>query len=51
MFEIRQLTGQPYVDRYAKRHGVVGGAEEARLVADTAAEPVAVLADRPNPAA
>ena len=27
MFEIRALTDQEYVDCYAKRHGVVGGAE------------------------
>lgn len=27
MFEIRRLSGQEYVDRYAKRHGVVGGAD------------------------
>lgn len=27
MFEIRALSCQEYVDRYAKRHGVVGGAE------------------------
>ena len=31
MFEIRALTDQEYVDRYAKRHGVVGGAEVARV--------------------
>ncbi len=31
MFEIRQLTGQEYVDRYAKRHEVVGGAEVAMV--------------------
>ena len=31
MFEIRQLTGQDYVDRYAKRHGVVGGADVATV--------------------
>ncbi|MGH9028476.1 MAG: lysophospholipid acyltransferase family protein [Acidimicrobiales bacterium] len=29
MYEIRQLSGQEYVDRYAKKHGVVGGAEIA----------------------
>jgi 1-acyl-sn-glycerol-3-phosphate acyltransferase len=29
MFEIRQLSLQEYVDRYAKKHGVVGGAEVA----------------------
>jgi len=32
MFEIRALSGQEYVDRYAKRHGVVGGAEVAQVV-------------------
>jgi 1-acyl-sn-glycerol-3-phosphate acyltransferase len=31
MFEIRNLSGQDYVDRYAKRHGVVGGAEVAHV--------------------
>jgi 1-acyl-sn-glycerol-3-phosphate acyltransferase len=31
MFEIRQLSGQVYVDRYAKRHGVVGGSEVAEV--------------------
>jgi len=31
MFEIRNLSGQEYVDRYAKRHGVVGGAEVAHV--------------------
>jgi 1-acyl-sn-glycerol-3-phosphate acyltransferase len=31
MFEIRNLSGQTYVDRYAKRHGVVGGAEVAQV--------------------
>ena len=31
MFEIRALSGQEYVDRYAKRHGVVGGAEVAAV--------------------
>jgi 1-acyl-sn-glycerol-3-phosphate acyltransferase len=33
MFEIRRLTGQQYVDRYAKRHGVVGGADVAGVAA------------------
>ena len=36
MFEIRHLSGQDYVDRYAKKHGVVGGAEKA-LVQSSAA--------------
>jgi len=31
MFEIRRLSGQVYVDRYAKRHGVVGGSEIAEV--------------------
>ena len=31
MFEIRQLTGQEYVDRYAKRHDVVGGTETVTI--------------------
>ncbi|HZU79623.1 MAG TPA: lysophospholipid acyltransferase family protein [Acidimicrobiales bacterium] len=31
MFEIRQLTGQEYVDRYAKKHSVVGGADVATV--------------------
>ena len=31
MFEIRHLSGQVYVDRYAKRHGVVGGSEVAEV--------------------
>jgi 1-acyl-sn-glycerol-3-phosphate acyltransferase len=31
MFEIRELAGQEYVDRYAKRHNVVGGTEPATI--------------------
>jgi len=31
MFEIRELSDQEYVDRYAKRHGVVGGADVAAV--------------------
>ncbi|HUI04829.1 MAG TPA: lysophospholipid acyltransferase family protein, partial [Acidimicrobiales bacterium] len=31
MFEIRTLSGQAYVDRYAKRHDVVGGADVAQV--------------------
>ena len=31
LFEIRELTGQDYVDRYAKRHNVVGGTETATI--------------------
>ena len=46
MFEIRALTGQQYVDRYAKRHGVVGGAEVAQVVGspDTGQSPLAASA-------
>ncbi len=40
MFEIRRLSGQEYVDRYAKKHQVVGGAEPATVRAAVAA-PVA----------
>ena len=39
MFEIRRLTGQAYVDRYAKRHGVVGGAEVAAMAPTAPADP------------
>jgi 1-acyl-sn-glycerol-3-phosphate acyltransferase len=35
MFEIRNLSGQSYVDRYAKRHNVVGGSDVARVHAST----------------
>jgi len=38
MFEIRQLSGQVYVDRYAKRHGVVGGSEVAEVHATATAD-------------
>jgi 1-acyl-sn-glycerol-3-phosphate acyltransferase len=38
MFEIRRLTGQTYVDRYAKRHGVVGGSDIAEVHAGPTAE-------------
>jgi 1-acyl-sn-glycerol-3-phosphate acyltransferase len=31
MFAIKELSGQEYVDRYAKRHDVVGGAETGRI--------------------
>ncbi len=31
MFEISRLSGQAYVDRYAKRHDVVGGSDVARV--------------------
>jgi 1-acyl-sn-glycerol-3-phosphate acyltransferase len=41
MFEIRRLSGQVYVDRYSKRHGVVGGSEvaEVQATATATAEP------------
>jgi 1-acyl-sn-glycerol-3-phosphate acyltransferase len=35
MFEIRNLSGQSYVDRYAKRHNVVGGADVAQVRTST----------------
>ena len=38
MFEIRALTDQEYVDRYAKRHDVVGGSDVARVRHDADAE-------------
>ena len=38
MFEIRRLTGQAYIDRYAKRHDVVGGAEVATVPSVPAVE-------------
>jgi len=31
MFEIRRLSDQDYVDRYAKRHDVVGGTDTAKV--------------------
>jgi hypothetical protein len=31
MFELRELSGQEYVNTYAKRKDVVGGAEPAKL--------------------
>lgn len=31
MFDIRELSGQTYIDRYAKRHNVVGGTETAKI--------------------
>ena len=31
MFEIRELSGQEYVDRYAKKHDVVGGTDQATI--------------------
>jgi 1-acyl-sn-glycerol-3-phosphate acyltransferase len=38
MFEIRRLSGQVYVDRYAKRHGVVGGSEVAEVHSSPSAD-------------
>ena len=35
MFEIRRLSGQSYVDRYAKRHDVVGGSDIAAVPASS----------------
>ncbi len=35
MFEIRNLSGQTYVDRYAKRHNVVGGSDVAHVRTST----------------
>jgi 1-acyl-sn-glycerol-3-phosphate acyltransferase len=40
MFEIRRLSGQVYVDRYAKRHGVVGGSEVAAVHPTETAVPI-----------
>jgi 1-acyl-sn-glycerol-3-phosphate acyltransferase len=48
MFEIRRLSGQVYVDRYAKRHGVVGGSEVAHAHAETESD---VPADKAESAA
>ena len=42
MFEIRRLSGQVYVDRYAKRHGVVGGSEVAEVHAGPTVDTVEV---------
>jgi 1-acyl-sn-glycerol-3-phosphate acyltransferase len=39
MFEIRGLTGQDYVNRYAKRHDVVGGTETASIAPLPAVHP------------
>lgn len=43
MFEIAALSGQAYVDRYAKKHGAVGGSEVAAAVTvpDTGRSPLA----------
>jgi 1-acyl-sn-glycerol-3-phosphate acyltransferase len=52
MFEIRSLTGQDYVDRYAKRHDVVGGTDTATVEPLRAVEPLvfdAGLADAEDP--
>jgi 1-acyl-sn-glycerol-3-phosphate acyltransferase len=41
MFELRQLSGQEYVDSYAARKTVVGVAEETHVRSIPAPEPVA----------
>ena len=55
MFEIRALSGQEYVDRYAKRHNVVGGSEVATVRASSNGDghgraPVPPAGPRPAPA-
>jgi len=55
MFEIRALSGQVYVDRYAKKHHVVGGAEVAAVPAagtngDGYGDPAVPLVSGPAPA-
>ena len=45
MFELRELSGQEYVNAYAKRAGVVGGAEPGRIASASSGpsgEPVAL---------
>jgi 1-acyl-sn-glycerol-3-phosphate acyltransferase len=49
MFEIRTLTGQDYVDRYAKRHGVVGAAEVAHVRVLPHGDGTAPVPPRPTP--
>lgn len=49
MFEIRGLTGQVYVDRYAKRHGVVGGSDVAEVHSGPTVD-VGPRAPSPSPA-
>ena len=51
MFEIRRLSGQQYVDHYAKRHGVVGGADVAALVPTAVESGGSPPASPPNPPA
>jgi 1-acyl-sn-glycerol-3-phosphate acyltransferase len=49
MFEIRRLSDQVYVDRYAKRHGVVGGSDVAEVHPTPTAD-VGPRAPSPTPA-
>ena len=41
MFELRQLSGQEYVDTYAARKAVVGAASETRVRSTPPLEPIA----------
>jgi 1-acyl-sn-glycerol-3-phosphate acyltransferase len=41
MFELRQQSGQEYVDSYAARKTVVGVAEESRVRTTSPSEPIA----------
>ena len=41
MFELRQLSGQEYVDTYAARKAVVGAAAETRVRSTPPPEPIA----------
>jgi hypothetical protein len=41
MFELRNVSGQEYVDRYATRKTVLGAAEESRIRSTPSPEPVA----------
>jgi len=41
MFELRQLSGQEYVDSYSARKQVVGVADEARVRTTPPPEPIA----------
>jgi len=47
MFEIRRLSGQSYVDRYAKRHNVVGGSDIATVAATHSGDAAVAPAPRP----
>ncbi|MHB8680914.1 MAG: lysophospholipid acyltransferase family protein [Acidimicrobiales bacterium] len=48
MFEIRAMTGQEYVDRYAKKHGVVGGAEITAVRATPSVSELAAASGGPG---